>query len=168
MKWVATEGFVAGGQAEEKGAGPRRWRRAVTGVLLLLAIVFVGSASASPGAGVVATVVGSGTLRGHLRIATRGATNLVFQEVTIAPGGHTGWHRHPGTLLVVVKSGTLTRVTADCRAHTYTAGLAFVETSGVHEGRNLDASVPVELLVTGAGSGRCTGRGPRPLIAPQS
>ena len=79
---------------------------------------------------------------------TKGDTDFVFQEVMIEPGGHTGWHTHPGRLLVVVKSGTFTRVTANCRARTYTAGRAFVETTGVHEGRNLDPSVPVDLLIT--------------------
>lgn len=47
----------------------------------------------------------------------------------------------------MVKAGTLTRYTADCKAVTYPAGQAFVETEGVQEGRN-QGTVPVELYVT--------------------
>jgi quercetin dioxygenase-like cupin family protein len=117
-------------------------------VLLLLAVLLVGSASASPGQGVGSTVLGTGTFEGRLKIAVQGPSDFVFQEVGIAPGGHTGWHRHAGRQLVVVKGGTLTVAWADCTSHTYRAGEAFVETTGVHEGRNLDPSEPVELLVT--------------------
>ncbi|MDQ3826497.1 MAG: hypothetical protein M3319_08440 [Actinomycetota bacterium] len=44
----------------------------------------------------------------------------------------------------MVKAGTLTRYTADCKAVTYPAGQV---TEGVHEGRN-QGTVPVELYVT--------------------
>lgn len=146
------DGVVEGSAAEvmpgRRTRGRLRWSRAAGAVLLLLAVLLAGSASASPGAGTVGTVLGSGSLKGRLHIATKGRSDFVFQEVRIEPGGHTGWHSHPGTLLVVVRSGTLTSVTADCRSRTYVAGQAFVETRRVHKGRNLSSSEPVELLVT--------------------
>ncbi len=36
------------------------------------------------------------------------AQETVMQQVVIAPGGYTGWHTHPGPVLVLVKAGALT------------------------------------------------------------
>ncbi|WP_245687235.1 cupin domain-containing protein [Streptacidiphilus griseoplanus] len=47
--------------------------------------------------------------------------------MTMAPGGATGWHYHPGQVLVIVESGTLTRVLHDGTVETTPAGAAFVE-----------------------------------------
>ena len=105
------------------------------------------SSRAGTGPLVTATVLGQGTATEKLAITTAGASDVVVQRVTIQPGGRTGWHTHAGKVLAVVKAGTLTRYTADCQAVTYTAGQAFVETQGVHEGRN-QGTVPVELYVT--------------------
>src|SRR6266545_2523692 len=33
------------------------------------------------------------------------AQETVMQQVVIAPGGYTGWHTHPGPVLVLVKAG---------------------------------------------------------------
>ncbi|HXA12440.1 MAG TPA: cupin, partial [Mycobacterium sp.] len=41
-------------------------------------------------------------------------TDYVFREITIAPGGSTGWHWHTGRLYGVIKAGTLTHNAADC------------------------------------------------------
>jgi quercetin dioxygenase-like cupin family protein len=86
-------------------------------------------------------------LLARLHSSPSDASDVVVQQVTIQPGGRTGWHTHAGKALAVVKAGTLTRYTADCKAVTYPAGQAFVETEGVHEGRN-QGTVPVELYVT--------------------
>jgi len=66
------------------------------------------------------------------------ACETVVQQVTINPGGHTGWHTHPGKTLVTVKSGTFTVYHArDCAPAVYEPGDAFVELpSTVHIGRN--------------------------------
>ena len=74
----------------------------------------------------------------------------MVRHITIQPGGSTGWHYHPGTLLAVVQHGSLTRIDDDCRTAVYTAGQSLVEPSGsghVHIGRNL-GSEPTELYVT--------------------
>ena len=80
----------------------------------------------------------------------RGDNELVLVEVTLPPGTSTGWHFHPGPLLVSVRSGRLTRYGSDCRSHTHQPGDLFVEPPGednVHNGFN-DGSEPVVLLVT--------------------
>jgi quercetin dioxygenase-like cupin family protein len=54
----------------------------------------------------------------HVWLKTDGATEFVatgfvVRQITIQPGGSTGWLYHSGTVLVVVQKGTLTRTDAD-------------------------------------------------------
>jgi quercetin dioxygenase-like cupin family protein len=64
---------------------------------------------------------------GHIKLHTKGPTDLTVQTITIAPGGSSGWHSHPGIVLVGVQSGTLTRYNAHCETTLYPAGRGFVE-----------------------------------------
>ena len=67
--------------------------------------------------------------------------DCIFREITVAPGGSTGWHSHDGELLGVVKEGVLTHYRSDCTIDgTYTTGQSIAEKGGpgyVHLGRNL-------------------------------
>ncbi|MGH3793545.1 MAG: cupin domain-containing protein [Pseudonocardiaceae bacterium] len=103
-------------------------------------LIFAGSpADATPGSGAEGTIVAQGTTDEQVHVEAHGQTQLVFQRVTLQPGGSTGWHTHPGPLLVVVESGTLTHYDRTCKAHTYTAGQALEEPAGrhhVHMGAN--------------------------------
>jgi quercetin dioxygenase-like cupin family protein len=71
---------------------------------------------------------------------TDAGTDYVFREITIAPGGSTGWHSHPGQLFGVVKEGVLLHNRADCTMDGfYVAGQSIAEKGGpdyVHIGRN--------------------------------
>jgi len=54
-------------------------------------------------------------------------------------GGNTGWHYHPGPVLVLVKTGALTVYHADdpsCTGTTYPAGSTFIEGVTPHIVRN--------------------------------
>ena len=86
-------------------------------------------------------------------IRVREARETVMQQITIAPRGHTGWHSHPGPVVVLVKSGELTLYSSDdptCGGRTYVAGEAFIDNGQghVHIARNLNAVQSVELWVT--------------------
>ncbi|MFE2020737.1 cupin domain-containing protein [Streptomyces sp. NPDC059499] len=109
------------------------------------------AAVATPGSGVSGTVVAKGTSEGKLKVKTpKGRTDVTVRTITIAPGGSTGWHTHPGQLIAVVQSGTLTRTLDDCSVEVTPAGTAFIEPSGTkhrHIGRNLGTE-PVVLWVT--------------------
>lgn len=39
--------------------------------------------------------------------------DYIFREITIAPGGSTGWHSHDGQLFGVVREGVLMHYRAD-------------------------------------------------------
>jgi len=76
----------------------------------------------------------------------------VIQQIIIAPGGHTGWHSHPGPAVAQIKTGALTIYSSEdstCAPRTYSAGQAFIDPGQghVHLGRNL-GSENVEVWVT--------------------
>jgi hypothetical protein len=137
----------------------RATKIAATSVLGLL--VIVGAALATPGVGILgASVHARGTNADELNIhsaagiklKTHSPVDFVTQQITIAPGGTTGWHSHPGPVLVTVKSGALTIVYADdptCAGRTYTSGQSFVDRGDetVHTALNLGTE-PVELWAT--------------------
>ena len=125
-------------------------RRTVVGIGCALMLGLMSGASRAEPPEVSATTLAQGTMADRFAIRTQEPTEFVVKTITIRPGGSTGWHFHPGRLIAVVRSGTLTRYEADCRAHTYRAGQALVEPSGagqVHLGRNLGV-VPVVLYAT--------------------
>ncbi len=124
-------------------------------------LVIVGAAIATPGIGVLsAPVHARGTIAEALNVQssssgvelrTRGAVDVVTQQITIAAGGSTGWHGHPGPVLVTIKSGAMTIVYANaaCAGRTYTAGQSFLDRGDetVHNAHNL-GSAPLEIWAT--------------------
>ncbi len=111
-------------------------------VAMGVAVLAPGSAAATPSSGIEATTMVQSTLNGK---------DYVTRELTIAPGGTTGWHYHPGQIFGLIKQGTLTHYDGDgCSVDgVYNAGDAISEGSGpgyVHEGRN-EGPVPVVMWV---------------------
>ncbi|MGW6458084.1 cupin domain-containing protein [Streptomyces sp. NPDC055078] len=146
----ATEGNTKGNTKGCADAARRaRGAMALAGCLAAVATV-PSSANATPGSGVSGTVLAQGSSDAPLRLRSKGRTDVVVSTITIDPGGSTGWHHHAGQLLVVVKSGTLTRTLRDCSVEVSPAGSAFIEPSGRrhrHIGRNLGTE-PVVLYAT--------------------
>lgn len=108
---------------------------------VLVSVGTSGSASATPGVGIEAQTLSSATVDG---------LDYVTKQITIAPGGSTGWHWHPGRVFGVIRQGTLTHDVADCSLDgIYPTGAPITEGSGpdhVHVGRNLGAD-PVVMWV---------------------
>jgi len=85
-------------------------------------------------------------------IQVNNAQETVIQQVIIAPGGHTGWHSHPGPVVVLIKSGQMSFYDSEdptCTVRTYSAGEAFIDSGQghVHIARN-EGSVNLELWAT--------------------
>ncbi len=123
-------------------------------VAAVAVVTHVIPATGTPSSGVVSALLGRGTNHDRVRVNTsdvklftRGATDVVTQTLTFQPGGTSGWHSHPGAVLVIVKSGTFTRYDARCNARVYTAGQAFVEGPEVAMVRNTGSDA-AESLVT--------------------
>jgi quercetin dioxygenase-like cupin family protein len=87
----------------------------------------------------------------HVHLEVEGATDFVQQDVALAPGGFSGWHSHPGPVLIVVKTGTASWYSAEnpnCEAIIYPAGSAFVEPANAHHLVSNQGSTDLELLTT--------------------
>ena len=78
-------------------------------------------------------------------------TDILVAQVTAQPGGYSGWHSHPGPVLVAVKTGVLAIYTGDdptCTPKYFAAGGAFVEEADhVHFARN-EGTVAFEAYAT--------------------
>lgn len=87
-------------------------------------------AFASPPSGITTTtVVPEAELakRVHLnhdgiKLKTKRPTDVRVQTLTFDPGGRTGWHHHPGIVVVAVQSGLVTVFDSHCDATTYGPG----------------------------------------------
>lgn len=130
---------------------------AAVAIVLTASALAASPARATPPAGLTAEILGSGaTLRGFkihvdgMKVESKNAAGFTVAHLTFAPGGSTGWHVHPGPVLVIVTTGAVTKYSADdCTAQTYIAGQAFVEHGPTDENmvRN-NGSVPAETIVT--------------------
>ncbi len=80
----------------------------------------------------------------------RGSADHVVASITFPPGSSTGWHTHPGVVLVTVGSGRIQELDADCEREVFEAGESFVEAGDVHVARNpgkVDAVVYVTWVI---------------------
>ena len=85
-------------------------------------------------------------------VLVNNAQETVVQQIIMAPGGHTGWHSHPGPVVVVIKSGQMSFYDGDdptCTVRTYSAGQAFIDSGQghVHIARN-EGATNLELWAT--------------------
>src|SRR5262249_60280849 len=109
----------------------------IAGVLLLSSLTLAGVAWATPPSGITASVtLGRISLGAYhetspsFKIFSTAPTDTVVLTTTIAPGGSTGWHSHPGPAFIVVTSGTLTVYDGTdpaCTPHQYGQGSGFFD-----------------------------------------
>jgi quercetin dioxygenase-like cupin family protein len=84
--------------------------------------------------GFTAKVLAKGTLAKSaemdalgIQFSTERSTDVYVQQVDFAPGGSSGWHEHPGLVLVTVGTGAVI-VHVGCKAgQQYSAGQTFTE-----------------------------------------
>ena len=86
--------------------------------------------TASPGSGVTPTNLSTVTLvqdfdanHDRVKFQTKDSTTVRMQRLDFSAGGHTGFHHHPGVVIVSVASGTVTLVDGhDCGRKDYGPG----------------------------------------------
>ena len=134
-------------------------QRAVRIPVLALVLVgaVAGTALATTSTGFSAVTLSRGTLSAHgihvkadgIKLKTRDPVDFITSQVTIAPSGTSGWHTHPGVVLVTVFAGTVTFYDQHCKAIAYPAGSSFVE-SGDDPGlaRNESTTTPATVFAT--------------------
>jgi quercetin dioxygenase-like cupin family protein len=116
-----------------------RWFALAAAATVPASILAPATAFATPSVGTDAVTISRSTVDG---------IDYITREITIQPGGSTGWHYHDGRVFGVVREGTLTRTLQNCQVDgIFPAGSPVTEASGpdhVHIGRNLE---PIPLVM---------------------
>ena len=106
----------------------KRW------VVTTLGLVIAGAAAtvalATPGSGVTTStfVTADFTNSVHfnsdrVKFQTKDPTTVRVQKLVWAAGAYSGWHHHPGVIVVTVQSGSVTVEDSSCNSVTYGPGL---------------------------------------------
>jgi quercetin dioxygenase-like cupin family protein len=108
-----------------------------------------GSVIATDASGVVSNVIlGQGftadRVHEQIRLGDSWSINLdvsaesdfYFQDLVVAPGGRTGWHSHPGLLMIAIKEGSVDFYDKDCHKRSFSAGQSFTESAEPHNAFN--------------------------------
>jgi len=123
----------------------------IAGVLFLAPVTLAGVAWATPPSGVTSsTTLGRISLGPYhetspsFKIFSNAPTDTVVLTTTIAPGGSTGWHSHPGPAFIVVDGND-----PACTPHQYGPGTGFFDPGfgHVHLARN-EGAAPVTVVQT--------------------
>ncbi|MBJ8348801.1 cupin domain-containing protein [Antrihabitans sp. YC2-6] len=112
-------------------------RTVTAGLALSAALLAPTAAHATPSSGVTATPLAQGAIPAALVSYLGDVTDFAVREVTIAPGGSSGWHYHEGRVIGLVRSGVLTHQRDNCAAQVLPAGSLVEVAPGIHDDRNL-------------------------------
>ncbi len=84
------------------------------------------SALASPGSGIRSEVLATGDLNesvnynhDRIKFQTKDPVDVRVQRLDFGQNSYTGWHHHPGVVIVTVASGLITTVDHNCQTKTY-------------------------------------------------
>ena len=107
--------------------------------------IAIGVAWATPSFGLTTTIIaGPSLLSGNLKVKSeseinevefeaKGSSDVYVVHNRIVPGGHTGWHSHPGPSIVSVVSGEATEYRSDDPDPVvHAAGTSFIDEGGDH------------------------------------
>jgi len=73
----------------------------------------------------------------HVNLRVKGPSDTLVAKLTFQPGAETGWHIHPGPVVVVVNSGALLETHSDGCTTLHPTGSVFFESAGeVHNAAN--------------------------------
>jgi quercetin dioxygenase-like cupin family protein len=128
-----------------------KWALLSAGLAGVVAAVTVAPGGATPPSMLTNVPLARGTDVSDGTIPIQVGTDVAMAQITVDPGGYSGWHSHPGGAIIVVKQGTLTvyRSTgSQCQTSTYSAGQAFIERPGEVDQVVNTGTVPYILLVT--------------------
>ncbi|MDQ3078745.1 MAG: hypothetical protein M3R03_01940 [Pseudomonadota bacterium] len=95
-------------------------------LLGLVAAIMGTPALASRGSGVTGKILATGDLsevvnynHDRIKIQTKDLVDVRVQQLNFSPGAYTGWHHHPGIVIVTVAAGEITTVDQNCQTKTY-------------------------------------------------
>lgn len=85
-----------------------------------------------------------------VELKARGGLEVIVRSFAYAPGSYTGWHKHPGPVLIQVIEGTVTfyEASAPCTPIVVHAGQGYVDSGeDGHIGRNLSGSPAKDVTI---------------------
>jgi len=126
-------------------------------VLLLALAAFAAVTNASPPSGVTPTVLARGTFDAfkvksapdsavEFDAKAKSPIDVVVRRHDYGVGSTTGWHSHPGPVLITVTQGQLTYYEyddPDCAPHVVSAGQGFIDNGRGHIVRN-ESGLPAQ------------------------
>jgi quercetin dioxygenase-like cupin family protein len=128
-----------------------RWALASVVLAGVVIAMTLGTSAATPPVGLTNLGLARGTNASDGTIPLKAGSDVAMAQITVGPGGSSGWHSHPGGAIIVVQQGSITlyrSVGGECQTTPYTAGQAFIERPGeVDQVINAGAD-PYTLFVT--------------------
>ena len=128
-----------------------RWALLSVGLAGVVTAMTVAPSGATPPSGLTNIPLARGTNTTDGTIPLKAGSDVAVAQITVSPGGSSGWHSHPGGAIVVVREGSLTvykAVGSTCEITTYTAGQAFIERPDVVNQVINTGTIPYVLFVT--------------------
>ena len=132
-------------------------RHALRGPVLAvaLAVAVAGTAFATGANGFHAGVLAHGTLAGPVQLnmgvikfQTKADIDVVTATVNLDAHASSGWHSHPGIVIVTVLSGTVTFYDDLCVGTPHAAGTTFIEANGVTGLARNESDATAQVYVT--------------------
>jgi hypothetical protein len=86
----------------------------------------------------------------HVEVKAHRELDLAVQQIVFQPGGHSGWHSHPGPVFIQVAVGRMTFYESDdphCKPIVRTAGQGYLDVGEhAHIARNESASSATNIV----------------------
>lgn len=120
------------------------WRLGAAALVAALALGLIGSGAARGQVNALQIIpLAQGYSPVHnLNLHVKGPSDVLQSLLVFQPDGDTGWHTHPGPVVVVVKSGALTEYHSNGCVTVHPAGSVFFETKEeVHRAVNQTGGV---------------------------
>ncbi len=127
-----------------------RWAAVSIGIAGVITAITLSPGGATPPEQLVNVPLARATNTSVGAIPTQIGTDVAFAQITVQPGGVSGWHSHPGGAIIAVQQGSLTvyaSVGSTCESKTYTAGQAFIERPGEVDQVKNTGTIPYVLYV---------------------
>jgi hypothetical protein len=106
----------------------KTWALATIGLLVLGTGATVALATTGSGISTTTYVAAQFSKTVHInsdrvKFQTKDPTIVRVQKFEWSPGAYSGWHHHPGVIIVTVQSGSVTVMDSSCNSVTYGPGL---------------------------------------------
>ena len=127
---------------DSRGRSLRRLGAAALVAAFILGLIGSGAARGQVSALQIIPLAQGFSPENNLNLHVKGPSDVLQSLLVFQPGGDTGWHTHPGPVVVVVKTGALTEYHSNGCVTVHPVGSVFFETKEeVHRAVNQTGGV---------------------------